>query len=106
MSIIECKKKTFIKLKLKNDLGFTFSPIENNNSSTPILDGIVRILSVSEKLIYEKKNQEVIKHIRIGKDKILNTYPNIRAPHNQINIISIPFNIHKQKKIYLLELIC
>ena len=51
MTIIECKKKIFIKLKLKKDLGFTFSPIENSKSSTPILDGIVRILSVSEKLI-------------------------------------------------------
>ena len=39
-----------------------------------------------------------MKPIRIGKDKILNTYPNIRAPLNQINIVSISFNIHKYKK--------
>ena len=95
MTIIECKKKTFIKLKLKKDLGFTFSPIENNNSSTPIFDGIVKILFESEKSIYEKKNPEIIKPIRIGKDKILNTYPNIKDPLNQINIVSILFNIHK-----------
>ena len=56
--------------------------------------------------MYEKKNPEVIKHIRIGKDKILNKYPNIKAPLNQINIVSIRLNIHKYKKIYLLELIC
>ena len=106
MSIIECKKKTFIKLKLKNDLGFTFSPIENNNNSTPIFDGMVKMLFVSDKLIYEKKNPELINPISIGKDKTLNIYPNIRAPLNQINTVSIPFYIHKQKKICLLEIIC
>ena len=47
-----------------------------------------------------------MKPIKIGKDKILNTYPNIRAPLNQINIVSISFNIHKYKKICLLGLIC
>ena len=39
-----------------------------------------------------------MKPIKIGKDNILNTYPNIKAPLNQINIVSIPFNIHKYKK--------
>tara|TARA_B100001248_G_C27194593_1_gene368321 strand:- start:289 stop:636 length:348 start_codon:yes stop_codon:yes gene_type:complete len=91
---IECKKKTFKKLKLKNDLGFTFSPIENNNNSTPILDGTLNILFVSDKLIYEKKNPEVIKPIRIGKDKTLKRYPNTRAPLNQIKTVSISRNIH------------
>ena len=38
-----------------------------------------------------------MKPIKIGKDKILNTYPNIRAPLNQINIVSIFLNIHKRK---------
>ena len=42
-----------------------------------------------------------MKPIRIGKDNILNTYPNIKAPLNQINIVSIPFNIHKYKKKYV-----
>ena len=39
-----------------------------------------------------------MKPIIIGKDNILNTYPNIKAPLNQINIVSIPFNIHKYNK--------
>ena len=67
----EWRKKTFKKLKLRNEEGFTFKPIEKSNNSTPIFEGIVKISLLSEKFIYEKKYPEVIKPINIGSDKTL-----------------------------------
>ena len=83
------EKKTFKKLKLRNEEGFTFKPIEKSNNSTPIFEGIDKISSLSEKLMYEKKYPEVIKPIKIGSDKTLKIKPKNKAPLNQIKIKSI-----------------
>ena len=64
-------------------------PIENNSNSTPIFEGKSSKPLTSAKLKYLNKKPDKIKPIKIGKDKILKTCPQINAPPIQNKNISI-----------------